>query len=67
MHAPALGQILAEMLAGETTAVDVRPLRPSRFREGEEEAAPELRGQMLVAREALIRLRDAPAKDLQGR
>jgi sarcosine oxidase, subunit beta len=42
MHAPALGQILAEMLDGEPTAVDVRPLRPSRFREGDEVAAPEL-------------------------
>ena len=31
------------------------------------EAAPELRGQLRVAREALIRLRDAPGKDLQER
>jgi sarcosine oxidase, subunit beta len=35
MHAPALGQILAEMiLDGEAQAMDVSALRPSRFAEG---------------------------------
>lgn len=36
MHSPALGQIVAEMiLDGEASCVDVWPLRPSRFAEGE--------------------------------
>jgi sarcosine oxidase subunit beta len=36
MHAPALGQLLAEIIAdGEASSLDVRALRPSRFREGE--------------------------------
>ena len=36
MHSPALGQIVAEMiLDGEARCVDARPLRPSRFSEGE--------------------------------
>ena len=36
MHAPALGQLLAEIiLEGKTRALDVRPLRPERFAEGE--------------------------------
>lgn len=36
MHSPALGQIVAEMiLDGEARCVDARPLRPSRFAEGE--------------------------------
>ena len=35
MHAPALGQLASEMLrTGATPSLDVRPLRPSRFREG---------------------------------
>jgi sarcosine oxidase subunit beta len=34
MHSPALGQLAAEMLGGVSTALDVRPLRPGRFREG---------------------------------
>jgi sarcosine oxidase, subunit beta len=42
MHAPALGQVLAEWIAGERTAVDVSALRPSRFREGAAIEAPEL-------------------------
>jgi sarcosine oxidase, subunit beta len=42
MHAPALGQILAEMIAGEPASVDVSPLRPSRFREEAAIDAPEL-------------------------
>jgi len=36
MHAPALGQLLAEMITGESPALDVVPLRPSRFAEGGE-------------------------------
>jgi sarcosine oxidase subunit beta len=36
MHAPILGQLLAEMiLDGQTRALDVRPLRPTRFADGE--------------------------------
>ena len=35
MHAPALGQLLAEMICdGEATTLDAGPLRPSRFAEG---------------------------------
>jgi sarcosine oxidase, subunit beta len=35
MHAPALGQLLAELMSdGCATALDVAPLRPSRFAEG---------------------------------
>jgi sarcosine oxidase subunit beta len=42
MHSPALGQLLAEIiLDGEARSLDVRPLRPSRFDEGEPNAAPE--------------------------
>ena len=42
MHAPALGQLLAEIiLDGEARALDVRPLRPTRFEEGEPNVAPE--------------------------
>ena len=35
MHAPAIGQIVAEMISGEPTSIDVHALRPSRFAEGE--------------------------------
>jgi sarcosine oxidase subunit beta len=42
MHAPALGQIVAEILSGETPSVNVSALRPSRFREGASIEAPEL-------------------------
>jgi sarcosine oxidase subunit beta len=36
MHAPALGQLLAEVISdGAASTVDVSPLRPSRFREGD--------------------------------
>jgi glycine/D-amino acid oxidase-like deaminating enzyme len=34
MHAPALGQLAAEMLTGAAPSLDVRALRPSRFAEG---------------------------------
>lgn len=35
MHAPAIGQLVAEMITGKPTALDVSPLRPARFEEGE--------------------------------
>jgi sarcosine oxidase subunit beta len=36
MHAPALGQLLAEIISdGAASTLDVTPLRPSRFREGD--------------------------------
>ena len=36
MHAPALGQLLAEiMIDGKASALDVRALRPERFAEGQ--------------------------------
>ena len=36
MHAPALGQLLAEIMSdGAATALDVSPLRPTRFAEGD--------------------------------
>jgi sarcosine oxidase, subunit beta len=42
MHSPALGQLLAEIiLDGAATTLDARALRPSRFAEGEPNAAPE--------------------------
>jgi sarcosine oxidase subunit beta len=35
MHAPALGQLLAEIISdGAASSLDVRPLRPTRFEEG---------------------------------
>ncbi|HEX4384877.1 MAG TPA: FAD-binding oxidoreductase [Myxococcales bacterium] len=42
MHAPALGLLLAEMIAGRRTSLDVRALRPERFAEGQPNVAPEL-------------------------
>ncbi|MBV9773895.1 MAG: FAD-binding oxidoreductase, partial [Gemmatimonadetes bacterium] len=43
MHAPALGQLLAEIiLDGGASTMDVRPLRPERFAEGEPNEAPVL-------------------------
>jgi sarcosine oxidase subunit beta len=42
MHAPALGQLLAEMiLDGAATSLDIRALRPARFEEGEPNVGPE--------------------------
>lgn len=35
MHAPAIGQLLAEIMTDRPTALDVAQLRPSRFSEGE--------------------------------
>ena len=41
MHAPALGQLLAEiMLDGAASTLDAHALRPSRFAEGESNLAP---------------------------
>jgi glycine/D-amino acid oxidase-like deaminating enzyme len=43
MHAPALGQLLAEiMLDGTAHTLDAHTLRPSRFAEGELNLAPTL-------------------------
>jgi len=42
MHAPALGQLLAELMSGRPTAVDVRPLRFTRFAEGDLNPVSEL-------------------------
>ena len=42
MHAPALGQLLAEIiLDGKATTLDVHALRPTRFDEGEPNVEPE--------------------------
>lgn len=42
MHSPALGQLLAEIIVdGGASSMDVHPLRPSRFAEGQPNAAPE--------------------------
>lgn len=35
MHAPAIGQLVAEIITGQPPSVDITPLRPSRFEEGE--------------------------------
>jgi sarcosine oxidase, subunit beta len=35
MHAPAIGQLIAEMIVEGKTSIDVRALRPARFAEGE--------------------------------
>ena len=42
MHSPALGQLAAELLRGAPTALDVRPLRPGRFREGQPNSSQSL-------------------------
>jgi sarcosine oxidase, subunit beta len=43
MHAPALGQLLAEqILDGAAHTLDTHPLRPARFAEGEPNAGPDL-------------------------
>ncbi|HEV3469082.1 MAG TPA: FAD-dependent oxidoreductase [Pyrinomonadaceae bacterium] len=42
MHAPALGQLLSEIiLDGDAHSLDVRALRPTRFEEGEPNVAPD--------------------------
>lgn len=42
MHAPAIGQLAAEMICGKTPAIDVHELRPQRFAEGEAILSSEL-------------------------
>ena len=42
MHAPALGQLLAEMITGRAASLDARALRPTRFLEGAPNPAPVL-------------------------
>jgi sarcosine oxidase, subunit beta len=43
MHAPALGQLLAEVISdGAASTMDISPLRPSRFREGDLNPVSEL-------------------------
>lgn len=42
MHAPALGQLLAEMILTGATSLDARALRPTRFLEGAPNPAPVL-------------------------
>ena len=43
MHAPALGQLLAEIICdGKATTLDVRALRPERFADGEPNPVSEL-------------------------
>ncbi|SRR5581483_5199641 len=42
MHAPAIGRIVAEMIVGAPTSLDVSALRPSRFAEGCAIEAPAL-------------------------
>jgi glycine/D-amino acid oxidase-like deaminating enzyme len=42
MHAPAIGRVVAEMIAGAKMSIDVHALRPSRFIEGEAIAGPSL-------------------------
>jgi sarcosine oxidase subunit beta len=35
MHAPAIGQLVAELIVDGTTSIDLSPLRPTRFAEGD--------------------------------
>lgn len=42
MHAPAIGQLIAEMILEGATSIDIRALRPSRFAEGDPVVGPEL-------------------------
>jgi sarcosine oxidase subunit beta len=42
MHAPAIGQLAAEMIAGRTPSIDIHALRPQRFAEGEAIVSSEL-------------------------
>ncbi|HEX7193024.1 MAG TPA: FAD-dependent oxidoreductase [Thermoanaerobaculia bacterium] len=42
MHAPAIGQVAAEMIAGRTPTLDLHTLRPQRFAEGEAIVSSEL-------------------------
>jgi sarcosine oxidase subunit beta len=42
MHAPAIGQVIAELIVDGRASIDVESLRPSRFAEGEGIEAPSL-------------------------
>jgi sarcosine oxidase subunit beta len=42
MHAPAIGQVAAEMIAGKAPSIDVHALRPQRFAEGDAIVSSEL-------------------------
>jgi len=42
MHAPAIGQVAAEMIAGKTPSLDIHALRPQRFAEGDAIVSSEL-------------------------
>jgi glycine/D-amino acid oxidase-like deaminating enzyme len=43
MHAPVLGQLLAELIVhGRARALEIHPLRPSRFDEGDPNPSSEL-------------------------
>lgn len=43
MHAPAIGRLLSELIVdGATSSLDITPLRPERFAEGELNVAPRL-------------------------
>ncbi len=42
MHAPAIGQLIAEMIVDGKTSIDVSALRPERFAEGKMIVGPEL-------------------------
>jgi sarcosine oxidase subunit beta len=42
MHSPAIGQLVAELITGAETSIDVTPLRASRFAEGKAIEGPSL-------------------------
>jgi sarcosine oxidase subunit beta len=42
MHAPAIGRLVAELIAGVPTSIDITPLRPSRFAENAAISGPTL-------------------------
>jgi sarcosine oxidase subunit beta len=42
MHAPAIGQLVAEMILGKPATIDIHALRPSRFAEGQPTLGPQL-------------------------
>jgi sarcosine oxidase subunit beta len=42
MHAPAIGQLMAELILDGKTSIDIAPLRPSRFAEGDLTEGPSL-------------------------
>jgi sarcosine oxidase subunit beta len=42
MHSPAIGRLIAELIAGVPTSIDITPLRPSRFAENAAISGPSL-------------------------